>query len=162
MKSIAEKPAQKLSLEALKEKIKSLISISALSKIEIGELLIEYTQEIEHGGKKAFYKQIGMSPRTAQYYMKIASNPKIQKLKKEGKLDGLNMSRILELVGMRVNIRGINSEDAPKKQYIPLGPGSFDYEKCRSTAIFKLEYKMLTEKLLELEETLQKLYSQTA
>ncbi len=56
---------KKMTVDELADKIKELISNSALAKIEIGELLNEYTAEIEHGGKENFYKNIGMNPRTA-------------------------------------------------------------------------------------------------
>ncbi len=147
----------KMSLNELTEKIKGLISSSALAKIEIGELLNKYTSAIEHGGKKEFYKSIGMSDRTAQYYMKIASNEQVQKRKKEGKLDGLNMSKILELVGMRVNVRGANNVDAPEKEYKPLGLGNFKYDECRSTKQFKAEYKVVVDRVKELEAEVEKL-----
>ena len=54
---------ERLNLDQLAGKIKNLISRSAMAKIEIGELLNEYTAEIEHGGKKNFYSDIDMSPR---------------------------------------------------------------------------------------------------
>ncbi len=144
---------EKLTLEQVVDKIKGLISRSALAKIEIGELLNEYTSEIEHGGKEAFYKSIGMRPTTAQYYMKIASNSDVQKLKSEGKLDGLNMSEILRHIGARINVRGDNNENAPQAEqtYTPLGFGNFNFEKCRSTKEFKVEYEDLSKKVSELE-----------
>ncbi len=145
---------KKLSLEELTTKIKGLISRSALAKIEIGELLNEHTSTIKHGGKKAFYKSIGMSDRTAQYYMKIASNKKIQELKNKGKIDGLNMSRILEIVDMRVKVRGTNNENAPQEQQAYKPVKNFNSEKCRSTRIFKIEYKVLSDKVTELEAKL--------
>ena len=153
---------EKLTLEQVATKIKGLISTSALAKIEIGELLNQYTAKIKHGDKVEFYKSIKMSTRTAQYYMKIASNEEIQKLKKEEKLDGLNMSEILKLVGMRVNVRGVNNEDAPESEYTPKGYGSFEFNKCRSTRIFKIEYDVLTNKVSELQAELDRLKSKTA
>ena len=149
-------------LKEVASKIRGLISKSALAKIEIGELLNEHTKEIEHGGKKEFYTSIGMSDRTAQYYMKIASSQDVQELKKENKLDGLNMSEILALVGMRVNIRGANNDDAPREEYVPLGFGKFDSDRCRSTKQFKVEYKALADKVSELEDKLKKLKTQSA
>ena len=149
----------KLSLEEVAEKIKGLISRSALAKIEIGDLLNKYTAEIEHGGKEEFYKSISMSPRTAQHYMRIASNEEVQKLRAEDKLDGLNMSQILAMVGMRVNIRGVNNDITPA-EYKPVE--NFNYDKCRSTRIFKIEYEALTGKVTELEAELETFRSKTA
>ena len=155
---------EQLTLEQVATKIKGLISTSALAKIEIGELLNQYTAKIKHGDKVEFYKSIKMSTRTAQYYMKIASNEEIQKLKKEEKLDGLNMSEILKLVGMRVNVRGVNNEDAPQAQaeYTPKGYGSFDFSKCRSTRIFREEYELLAFTVTELQAELETLGPKTA
>ena len=149
-------------LEEIVSKIKDLVSRSALAKIEIGELLNKHKSLIKHGDTEAFYKSIGMSDRTAQYYMKIASNKKVQELKSKGELDGLNMSRILELVGMRVNIRGANNDNAPHKEYKVLGFGRFDYAKCKSTSDFKKEYKSLVDKVTELEEELTAFKTKTA
>ena len=145
---------KKLTLEEVVTKIKGLISKSALAKIEIGELLNKHTADIKHGGKEDFYKNIEMSERTAQHYMQIASNEVVQKLKAEDKLDGLNMSEILRLVGMRVNIRGVNNDDAPEEEYKVLGLGKFNYNKCRSTKQFKAEYEVLKDRVAELEEKL--------
>jgi len=154
-----------MTLDKVAKKIRDLISKSAKAKIEIGKLLNTHTKDIEHGGKEEFYKSIGMSDRTAQYYMKIAR--KIDEMEAEGNkidLEGLNMSRILEMVGMRVNIRGVNNDDAPQKvqAYKALGYESFEFEKCRSTRIFKAEYKALTDKVSELEEELESLKPKTA
>ena len=149
-------------LQEVAIQIKGLINRSALAKIEIGELLIENKKLIQHGDTKAFYDNIGMHERTAQRYMEIASNKDVQKLKKEGKLDGLNMSRILELIGCRVNVRGVNNDKAPDSEYKPFGYGKFEYEKCRSTASFKIEYKILDKKVRELEFEIKHLKILTA
>jgi len=147
---------EKLTLEQVVDKIKGLISRSALAKIEIGELLNEYTSEIEHGGKADFYKSIGMRPTTAQYYMKIASNSDVQKLKSEGKLDGLNMSEILRHIGARINVRGDNNENAPQQiqEYIAVGFGNFDISKRHTLKEYKVEYEDLSKKVSELEAKL--------
>ncbi len=154
----------KMTLEDLASKIKKLVSKSALANIEIGELLNEYTDEIEHGKKKEFYKSIGMPATTAQYYKRIAANEEVQKLKKEGKLDGLNMSHILELCDMRVNIRGTNNDNAPQKNqpYTALGYGKFDFTKSHTIKEFRAEYKELNDRVSELEAELEALRSQTA
>ena len=140
----------RLSLEQVVTQIKELISRSALAKIKIGELLNEYTAEIPHGEKEQFYKDIGMSPTTAQYYMKIASDPKVQKLKSEDKLEGLNMTTILELAGIRTQKR----EKVDKVEYVPVSIESFDYRKCQSTVKLKVQYGLLSNRVAELEARL--------
>jgi hypothetical protein len=108
----------RMNLEQLATEVKSLISRSSLDKIKIGELLLDYKKEIKYYGMKEFYKSIEMSNRTAQNYMKIAKNEEIQKLKDEGKLDGLNISKILELIGIRVDVEGAYNENAPQNQQV--------------------------------------------
>jgi hypothetical protein len=153
---------EKLSLEQLASKIKSLINRSPLSMILIGELLIEYKGDIEYGGVKEFYRNIEMSDRTAQHYMQIASNKEIQKLKAEGKVEGLDMSAILEFIGMYVNVSDLNNDNTPQQQeYVPLG-SNFDFNTCRSTKIFKEEYKALATKVSDLEAELNSRRSITA
>ncbi len=142
--------------------IRGLINTSALAKIQIGELLIKHTEKLKKGYKIAYYAEVGLSSRTAQRYKDIASNPEVQKLKAENKLDGLNMSRILELIGCRINVRGINNDNAPVKKYKPLGYGAFDYKKCRSTASFKIEYELLDERVHQLEAELDLLKSKAS
>ena len=154
--------AKQLTLDEVADKIKSLISRSALAKIEIGELLNEHVKSIEHGEKENFYKSIGMSERTAQHYMKIASNEKIQDLKAKGELNGLNMSRILELVGMRVNVRGDNNKNAPENEYKPVSLDKFDWNKCKSTRVFKAQYSVAIEKINELGKELDRYKSKSA
>ena len=143
---------KKLSLEELTTKIKDLIRTSALAKIEIGELLNEHTSAIKRGGKEAFYKSIGMSDRTAQHYMKIASNEEVQKLKADEKLGGLNMTKVLELAGIRTQER----KKAEKVDYITVPVESFDYNSCKSTKILKTQYGLLSNKVTELEAKLAK------
>ena len=140
-------------------KIKTLVKQTAEAKIEIGEILIECKRKIPHGGMDEFYKSIDIRDRTAQYYMRIASNKEVQKLKAEGKFEGLNMSKILNLAGMSINVRGVNNDNAPQAEqtYTPLGFGSFDFKKCRSTTIFKREYEDLSSKVSELEAELAEL-----
>jgi len=92
--------AERLTLEELVTEIKGLIIRSALAKIKIGELLNEHTEYIPDAEKDAFYKNIAMSPRTAQYYMKIASNSLVQELERENKLERLNMLATFDLILM--------------------------------------------------------------
>ncbi len=150
---------EKLTLEQVVDKIKGLISRSALAKLDIGLLLTEYKETIDHGDVTAFYENIGINKRTAQYYKKIASNETVQRLRSEGELDGLNMQEILVLIGARVNVRGVNNDNAPQAEqvYVAKGFGSFDSDRCRSTKIFNLEYKDLSNRVSELEKELAEL-----
>ncbi len=139
-------------LEALATEIKDLIAQSAEAKIRIGELLNENKKQIEHGGMLEFYKLIGMSPRTAQTYMKIANNDQVQEMKAEGKLEGLNMSRILEMIRYRVNTRG----DAKAKiEHVLQNYEKFDYQKCKSTAVLKMQYEDLKNTVMKLKKELK-------
>ncbi len=154
--SITKQPKERLTLEQVASRIKRLISRSALAKIEIGELLIKYISDIEHGGKANFYESIGMTERTAQHYMQIASNEKVQELKEKGELDGLNMSAILNLVGMCVKTRGVNNDNAPQQvqEYVSVGFENFDISKRHTLGEYKVEYVALSSKVLELEAKL--------
>ncbi len=154
----------RLTLEQVANKIKGLVTTSALAKIEIGELLIEYKKDIEHGGLTPFYESIGMSERTGQYYMEIARHEEVQKRKKEGKLEGLNMQDLLVLIGARVNRRGDDgtSKDVKKVEYKRVPVDSFDYMKCKSTKVFKVQYELLSNKVSELETKLKDLQSKSA
>ncbi len=79
--------------------IKLYVVKSAEHIIKIREILNSITGELKRGTKRKFYNAIGMSDRTAQRYMKIASNSKIQQMKKDGKLENLNLSKMLILIG---------------------------------------------------------------
>ena len=127
--------------------IKGLVSRSALAKIEIGILLNDHTAKIPHGGKDQFYKDIGISDRTAQHYMKIAGNKKVQELKITGKLEGLNMSEILKLAGVK-------REVGKKAELILVSIESFNPRKCDSRAVLKAQYEILSNKVGELQKEL--------
>ena len=155
--SITKRPkTPRLSLEEVADKIKRLVSRSALAKIEIGELLAEYTSEIEHGEKADFYKSIGMEDRTAQHYMKIARDPEVQKLKRENKLEGMNMTAILAKAGLRLTNRNKDvKKPEPGRVSIEVFKGQF--EKCKSTKVLKIQYALLSNKVSELEAELAEL-----
>ncbi len=142
-------------------KIKTLVKQTAEAKIEIGEILSECKRKIPHGGMESFYKSIKMSDRTAQYYMKIASNAEVQKLKTEGKLDGLNMQEILVQIGARVNVRGVNNDNAPQQvqEYVSVGFENFDISKRHTLREYKIEYEALSNKVSALEAELGTLRS---
>ncbi len=151
-------PEERLNIEQLVAKIKGLFHQTALIKIEIGELLNEYTAEIDHGDKDQFYKDIGIKQRTAQHYKKIASNEEVQRLRTAGELDGLNMTDILILAGMR----GVNNDNAPEQEYEVKGYGVFEFNKRHKIKIFQAEYEKLNEKVSELEEEIAELRSPKA
>ncbi len=72
------------------------------------------------------------------------------------------MSKILELVGMRVNVDSVNNDDAPEQEYVVKGYGVIDIDKCRSTKEFRDEYKDLGKKVEELQAELAELRSEVA
>ncbi len=155
--------AERLTEEQAIARIKVLVKESALAKIEIGELLIKYIENVQHNDKKQWYKDnLDMSERTAQYYMQIARNEDVQRLKAEGKLDGLNMTEILRLVNKRVNTRGVNNANAPEQEYQALGYERFDPKKCQSTKKFRKEYKALKDEVTKLEAELAELRSKAS
>ena len=79
------------------KKIKSKLRKTAETIIEIGEELIKAIEEKPRGFKEVFYKEIGISDRSAQRYMQIANHPKIIDLK-ENELEGKTMSDLLKLI----------------------------------------------------------------
>ncbi len=156
------KKQNKMSLEELTEKIKGKLTVSAMATIEIGELLNEYKKDIEHGGMKEFYTSIGISPTTAQYYMKIARNPKVQKMKKAGKLDGMTMTKILEVTGIKK--KSSNNGDGEAGNYDPVSIEDFasQYMKETSRKILRAQYAVLSNRVEELEKELEGFRSKTA
>ena len=127
--------------------IKGLVSRSALAKIDIGILLNEHTSKIPHGEKEQFYKDIGISDRTAQHYMKIAGNKKVQELKAAGELEGLNMSEILKLAGVK-------REVGKKVELVLVSIENFNPKNCSSRAVLKAQYARLSSKVDQLQKEL--------
>lgn len=99
---------------------------------------------------------------TAQYYRRIAT--KIDELEAEGKevnLEELNMTEILKIINARVNVRGDNNENHTAKKEWKFDD-NFDFNKCRSTAQFKVQYEVLDNRVKELESELDSLKSKSA
>ena len=138
---------EKLTLEQVVDKIKGLISRSALAKLDIGLLLTEYKETIDHGDVTAFYEDIGINQRTAQYYKKIASNETVQRLRAEGQLDGLSMAKIIEKAEIRSN-----PKDIP--EYVEVAIEKFEPSTCKKLKAFRVQYELLSNKVKELEAKL--------
>lgn len=81
----------------LAKEIKSKLRKTAETIIEIGDLLINATDNLPKGVKELFYKEIGMSSRSAQRYMQIAKNTLVQELRDNKQLKGKTMTDLLEL-----------------------------------------------------------------
>jgi len=81
----------------LAKEIKGKLRKTAETIIEIGDLLINATDDLPKGVKELFYKEIDMSPRSAQRYMQIAKSEKVKLLNKEA-LKGQTMTDLLKLV----------------------------------------------------------------
>lgn len=82
--------------EAIKQ-IRAKLRKTAETIIEIGQLLIEAISDKDKDYKYEFYKQLGMSERSALRYMQIARSEAIQKLKNEQPklLDNMTMSDLI-------------------------------------------------------------------
>lgn len=82
--------------EAIKQ-IRAKLRKTAQTIIEIGELLIEAISDKDKDYKYEFYKQLGMSERSALRYMQIARSEAIQKLKSETpkSLDNMTMTDLI-------------------------------------------------------------------
>ena len=80
------------------KKIKSKLRKTAETIIEIGEELIKAIEEKPRGYKEVFYKEIGISDRSAQRYMQIANHVKVIELKENNELEGKTMTDLLQLI----------------------------------------------------------------
>src|SRR5574344_977057 len=80
------------------KKIKSKLRKTAETIIEIGEELIKAIEEKPRGFKEVFYKEIGISDRSAQRYMKIANHVKVIEIKENNELEGKTMTDLLQLI----------------------------------------------------------------
>ncbi len=142
-------PIHKLSVE-----IKGLLTTSAMAKIKIGELLNDHKEDLEHGETEAFYNSIGLNKRTCQTYMKYARNPKLQKMKKAGKLDGMTMEKIKEVTGIKK--AGSNNGDGESGEYTAISVEAFgdQYKKETSRKILRAQYGVLSNRVAELEKEL--------
>jgi hypothetical protein len=97
----------KLSKEDKKiaREIKSKLRKTAETIVEIGEMLSNATQEKRRGFKESFYKEIGISDRSAQRYMQISKHVKVIELKENNKLEGKTMTDLLQLVTPDTSIK---------------------------------------------------------
>lgn len=80
------------------KKIKSKLRKTAETIIEIGEELIKAIEEKPRGFKEVFYKEIGISDRSAQRYMQIANHVKVIELKENNELEGKTMTDLIQLI----------------------------------------------------------------
>lgn len=89
----------------LAKEIKSKLKKTAQTIVEIGEALSNAVKDKERGFKEIFYKEIGISDRSAQRYMQIANHPKIIELKEENQLEGKTMTDLLQLIAPDTSIK---------------------------------------------------------
>ncbi len=82
----------------LAREIKSKLRKTAETIVEIGEALSNAIQDKQRGFKEVFYKEIGISDRSAQRYMQIANHIKIVELKENNELEGKTMADLLQLI----------------------------------------------------------------
>ena len=95
------------------KKIKSKLRKTAETIIEIGEELIKAIEEKPRGFKEVFYKEIGISDRSAQRYMQIANHVKVIELKENNELEGKTMTDLLQLITPDTSSKSCNSLAAP-------------------------------------------------
>jgi len=81
----------------LAKEIKGKLRKTAETIIEIGDLLIKATDNLPKGDKELFYKEIGMSSRSAQRYMQIAKNTLVQELRDNKQLKGKTITDLIKL-----------------------------------------------------------------
>ena len=82
----------------LAKQIQTKLRKTAETIIEIGEELIKAIEEKPRGFKEVFYKEIGISDRSAQRYMQIANHIKVIELKENNELEGKTMTDLLQLI----------------------------------------------------------------
>lgn len=80
------------------KRIKSKLRKTAETIIEIGEELTKTLHDKPRGFKELFYKEIGISDRSAQRYMQIANHVKVIELKEKDELEGKTMTDLLQLI----------------------------------------------------------------
>ena len=124
------------------KKIKSKLRKTAETIIEIGEELIKAIEEKPRGFKEVFYKEIGISDRSAQRYMQIANHVKVIELKENNELEGKTMTDLLQLI----------TPDTSSKE------GNIDTKKVASG--FYSRYKDKPDTLKEIIKELQEMLEQ--
>lgn len=127
----------------LAREIKSKLRKTAETIVEIGEALNSAIQDKQRGFKEVFYKEIGISDRSAQRYMQIANHVKVIELKKNNELEGKTMTDLLQLV----------TPDTSSKE------GKIDTKKVASG--FYSRYKDKPDTLKEIIKELQEMLEQS-
>ncbi len=98
----------------LAKEIKSKLRKTAETIVEIGEALANAIEKKPKGFKKVFYKEIGMSDRSAQLYMQIANHIKIKELVEKKQLDGKTMTDLLQIITPDISIKEAADIDTKK------------------------------------------------
>lgn len=132
--------------------IKKLVRKSAKDIITIGKVLVE--TKVPHGSKKMFYKEIGMSSRTAQRYKTIYKSHRVQKLLAADDLEGLNFTQLILLARDKKE-----TKTSPQEKEEEVIPSEIDFKE-EAHEIFKnykdiLDFQTLVKELqllLEKEE----------
>jgi len=126
--------------QSIKDKLKK----TAETIIEIGEKITKALEgkEKKKGYKALFYKEIGISDRTAQRYIQIAKNEKVLELKRKDELAGKTMVDLLQII----------APDTTVKQ------NTIDVKKAATG--FYSRYKSEPENLKKIIEELQRLLEQ--
>ena len=117
-----------MSLEKLKIEIQGLMLDSLAASVRVGQLLNSHNELVADKGEFEFYQSVGLSARAAQRYMQVAKSTKVR-------------------VHFEENILESPSGFIPKD--------NFDYEHCRKLSEFKVEYKVLVDRVKELQELLE-------
>ncbi|MDY0122961.1 hypothetical protein [Sulfurimonas sp.] len=89
----------------LAREIKSKLRKTAETIVEIGEMLTSAIEDKQRGFKEVFYKEIGISDRSAQRYMQIANHVKVIELKEKDELEGKTMTDLLQLISPDTSIK---------------------------------------------------------
>lgn len=87
------------------KRIKGKLRKTAETIVEIGEELTNALQDKPRGFKEVFYKEIGISDRSAQRYMQIANHVKVIELKEKDELEGKTMTDLLQLISPDTSIK---------------------------------------------------------
>jgi len=87
------------------KRIKRKLRRTAETIVWIGEELTKAIKDKPRGFKEQFYREIGMSDRSAQRYMQIAKNVKVIELKEKSELEGKTMTDLLQLVAPDTSVK---------------------------------------------------------
>ena len=89
----------------LARSIKGKLRKTAEIIVEIGEELTNTLKDKPRGFKEPFYREIGISNRSAQRYIQIANHVKVIELKEKSELEGKTMTDLLQLVTPDTSIK---------------------------------------------------------